>query len=156
MKSFWLFLTFPLTMLIWKPSSFYTSCQVLTKKYLFFSEENNFQSFFRRSKKIKNKFLDSGSTFSISVMNLSISIFSTFLKNTFENYSTKILPTTIFDKNISDEDIWRKFSDENMSTKYFGREYFDNIFQTKIFLGGEGGERDKDKETFLGASGIFW
>ena len=80
--------------------------------------------FFRRSEKIKNQFLDSGSTFSISVMNLSISIFSTFFEKYFRKLSTKKIVENISTKyfrrkkwqNISDKNIWRKFSDGNIST----------------------------------------
>ena len=51
--------------------------EIVPRKIIF--EQKNL-----RSKQIKKQFLDSGSTFLISVMNLSISIFSTFLKNIFE------------------------------------------------------------------------
>ena len=162
MKSFWLFLTLLLTMLIWKPFSFYSSSQILSKKYWKFSDNNNFQRFFRSSKKNKFQFLDSGSRLAISVMNLSISIFSLFLKNIFENTSTNIFwrkyLTNIFrwkyfdkiflvNKNYSTTIFWRKYfdkifqtkivrrniSDENISTIMFRWKYFDEIFQAKIF-----------------------
>ena len=105
MKSFWLFLTLPLTMLIWKPFSFYTSCQNLIKKYWLFSEQKYIQFCFSELGKNKFQFLDSGSTFSISVMNLSISIFSTFSKNMFEKYST-----TYFRRKYLTTYFWRKYS----------------------------------------------
>ena len=56
-------------------------------------------------------------------MNLSISIFSTFLENIFEKLSAKYFRRKYFEKE----------SDENNLKKYFRQKYFDEIFLTNIF-----------------------
>ena len=66
-------------------------------------------------------------------MNLSISIFSLFLKNIFENTSTNIF----WRKYLTNIFRWKYFDkiflvNKNYSTTIFWRKYFDKIFQTKI------------------------
>ena len=113
---FLLFFTLPLTMLIWKPFSFYPSCQILSEKYWFFPSKNIPNVIFSELEKNKFQFLDSGSTFSISVMNLSIYFFQLFWKIFSTNY---------------DENIWRN----NFGRKYLTNKYAENIWRimTKIF-----------------------
>ena len=152
-KSFWLFLTLPLTLPIWKPFSFYRSSKIFRKNTDVFFDAQYFQSFFRRPE-LFFQFLDSGSRLAISVMNLSIYFFIV-LQNISENYLTKICWRDIYDKNIwqniYDENIWRnipdekylpivfrrkyltKLSDKRILTRYLWPRYFDTIFMAGIF-----------------------
>ena len=94
-------------MLIWKPFSFYPSSQILSKKYLIFSENKKILKYFVGARKI----IISISGLRIHILNISDEFKYIYIFNLFEKYFRKtideIFPTKIFRRNIYDENIWR-------------------------------------------------
>ncbi len=78
-------------MLICKPFSFYVSSQILSKEYWKTSEENNFRSFFRSSK--KNKKSISGLGIHICIISDDFEYIYSF--NFFEKYPVYYIHLTL-------------------------------------------------------------